>query len=224
MTNVFRYAIVKNMKNLIQKGWPEELQNYSKDLVELDLNVPRGIYFLFRRGELVYIGKSNNIHRRIHQHRSRRVFDKALYVPVDDYMDVMETILIKSFKPKWNVKDNPDNIPKKTHVNKGIKRTLQVSMGPHPKPTPKYKMKDISLIISKASDDIIKRVLSTITEIERKIIIKRYGLFGCEKYTLQRIGDEYGLSRERIRQIQNKAERKIAHPTRMNAILNSLKE
>lgn len=46
-------------------------------------------------------------------------------------------------------------------------------------------------------------------ERERIVIVKRYGLFGCPDLTLQQVADELQLTRERVRQIQEKAEGKL---------------
>lgn len=51
--------------------------------------------------------------------------------------------------------------------------------------------------------------LTVLHERERSIIQKRYGLFGERAMTLEEIGGEFNLTRERIRQIQEKAERRL---------------
>ena len=52
------------------------------------------------------------------------------------------------------------------------------------------------------------------TERERRVVELRYGLDGGEARTLEAVADEFGLSRERIRQIEAKALRKLRHPSR----------
>jgi len=42
-----------------------------------------------------------------------------------------------------------------------------------------------------------------------QIICRRYGLFGCQKETLQAIGDDMGISRERVRQLEEKAIKRL---------------
>ncbi len=57
-------------------------------------------------------------------------------------------------------------------------------------------------------------VLRTLTERERKILEMRFGLTDGYQYTLEEIGKQYKVTRERIRQIEAKALRKLRHPTR----------
>ncbi len=53
------------------------------------------------------------------------------------------------------------------------------------------------------------KILDVLTPMERTIIRWRYGLHDCEEMTLKEIGEHYNLSRERIRQLQEQALRKI---------------
>jgi len=55
----------------------------------------------------------------------------------------------------------------------------------------------------------VERLLGTLTQIETRIIRWRFGLDDGEELTLRDIGDKYGLSRERIRQLQEQALRKM---------------
>ncbi|HEY4415568.1 MAG TPA: RNA polymerase sigma factor RpoD [Verrucomicrobiae bacterium] len=67
-----------------------------------------------------------------------------------------------------------------------------------------------SLLREKLSD-----VLTTLTERERKILEMRFGLLDGYERTLEEIGKMYNVTRERIRQIEAKALRKLRHPTRV---------
>jgi len=60
----------------------------------------------------------------------------------------------------------------------------------------------------------IQEVLSTLTPRERRVLTLRFGLDdGCQR-TLEEVGNEFNVTRERVRQIEAKALRKMRHPTR----------
>ena len=60
----------------------------------------------------------------------------------------------------------------------------------------------------------LDRVLGTLNERERRIVEMRFGLVDGYGRTLEELGKHYKLTRERIRQIEAKALRKMRHPTR----------
>ncbi len=62
--------------------------------------------------------------------------------------------------------------------------------------------------------DRIESLLDQLTEREREVIRLRFGLADGRSYTLSEIGALFSLSRERVRQIQAKAMRKLRHPRR----------
>jgi len=59
----------------------------------------------------------------------------------------------------------------------------------------------------------IERALSTLTERENDIIRMFFGI-GCQEMTLEEIGERFGLTRERVRQIKEKAIRRLRHTSR----------
>lgn len=75
--------------------------------------------------------------------------------------------------------------------------------------------------------DKMNEVLSTLTDRERKVLIRRFGLLDGKPKTLEEVGLEFNVTRERIRQIEAKALRKMRHPTRskqLRAFLDLLEE
>jgi RNA polymerase primary sigma factor len=60
----------------------------------------------------------------------------------------------------------------------------------------------------------IERALSTLTEREREIVKCFFGIGGAAELTLEEIGDKFELTRERVRQIKEKAIRRLRHSTR----------
>ena len=77
---------------------------------------------------------------------------------------------------------------------------------------------DVSLV-SESLKSEIQAALSVLNERERNVIEASYGL-GMQELTLEEIGEKYGLSRERVRQIKEKAIRKLRASTQ-NKILKS---
>jgi len=63
--------------------------------------------------------------------------------------------------------------------------------------------------------DKLGEVLNTLTERERRILELRFGLVDGYARTLEEVGKQYKVTRERIRQIEAKALRKLRHPTRI---------
>jgi RNA polymerase primary sigma factor len=61
-------------------------------------------------------------------------------------------------------------------------------------------------------------VLKNLTERERKVLVLRFGLEDGHQRTLEEVGQEFGVTRERIRQIEAKALRKLRHPSRGKAL------
>ena len=66
--------------------------------------------------------------------------------------------------------------------------------------------------------DEIDRVLSTLSPRESRIVELHYGLHNGNPLTLQAIGDRFGLTRERIRQIQAASVKKLQHPSRSSML------
>ncbi|MFW5800990.1 MAG: sigma-70 family RNA polymerase sigma factor [Spirochaeta sp.] len=96
--------------------------------------------------------------------------------------------------------------------------------------TPMYAEKDSSTLVEFIEDqgyrhpeaiaeanalrDDINQVLGMLTEKEAEIIQYRFGLNGRSPLSLKEIGDRYNLTKERIRQIEKKAVKRLQHPSR----------
>ena len=70
--------------------------------------------------------------------------------------------------------------------------------------------------------DGVEEVLSTLTPREARILRLRYGLQNGRSYTLEEVGRKFGLTRERIRQIESKALRRLRHPSRSRQLKDYL--
>ena len=66
--------------------------------------------------------------------------------------------------------------------------------------------------------EALKEVLDTLTEREAEVLRMRFGMYDGRTHTLEEVGQEFGVTRERIRQIENKAIRKLRHPSRAKKI------
>jgi RNA polymerase primary sigma factor len=60
----------------------------------------------------------------------------------------------------------------------------------------------------------VEEVLSTLSPREARVLRLRFGLSGERAYTLEEVGEKFGLTRERIRQIEGRALRRMRHPRR----------
>jgi RNA polymerase primary sigma factor len=76
-----------------------------------------------------------------------------------------------------------------------------------------YKHPETQLEEQSLKDDI-NRVLHTLSDKEAEIIQYRFGLNGRSPLSLKEIGDKYNLTKERIRQIEKKALKRLQHPKR----------
>jgi len=70
--------------------------------------------------------------------------------------------------------------------------------------------------------DRVEQVLSTLSPREARIIRLRFGLENGHPYTLEEVGQKFGLTRERIRQIEGKALRRLRHPCRSRLLKDYL--
>jgi RNA polymerase primary sigma factor len=68
----------------------------------------------------------------------------------------------------------------------------------------------------------IDKVLDELTEREKKVLQLRFGLRDGRARTLEEVGREFNVTRERIRQIEGKALRKLRHPSRSRKLKDYL--
>ena len=79
-------------------------------------------------------------------------------------------------------------------------------------------------ILHRELEKTIRTVLHTLTPKEEKIIIMRYGLDDGTEKTLEEIGIKFNVTRERIRQIENRAFEKLRHPSRSKKLRGFFEE
>ena len=72
----------------------------------------------------------------------------------------------------------------------------------------------IDIVASQSLSDQTKKVLATLTSREEKVLRMRFGIGEKTDHTLEEVGQSFDVTRERIRQIEAKALRKLRHPSR----------
>ncbi|HEX7568423.1 MAG TPA: sigma-70 family RNA polymerase sigma factor [Anaerolineaceae bacterium] len=75
---------------------------------------------------------------------------------------------------------------------------------------------------SKLLQEKVEEVLDTLPPRETRILRLRFGLEDGKNYTLEEVGEKFGLTRERIRQIESKALRRLRHPRRARQLRDYL--
>jgi len=71
-------------------------------------------------------------------------------------------------------------------------------------------------------EENLEEVLAALSDREAKVLRMRFGLGGKRPMTLEEVGKEFGVTRERIRQIEAKALRKLKHPSRRKKLQDFL--
>jgi RNA polymerase primary sigma factor len=79
-----------------------------------------------------------------------------------------------------------------------------------------------SILINESLSEEIKRSLSTLTEREREIVVLFFGLSTNHPLSLEEIGEKFNLTRERVRQIKDKALQRLRHTSRSKILKSYL--
>ena len=72
--------------------------------------------------------------------------------------------------------------------------------------------------------EALTEILGTLTEREADVLRMRFGMYDGRTHTLEEVGQIFGVTRERIRQIENKAIRKLRHPSRSSKLKDYLED
>jgi RNA polymerase primary sigma factor len=78
------------------------------------------------------------------------------------------------------------------------------------------------IIVHRELRERFRKVLATLTPREARIVRMRFGIDLDQEYTLESIAQEYNLTRERIRQVEEKALTKLRHPVRKDQLSDFL--
>lgn len=133
----------------------------------------------------------------------------------------------------------PEEIGKKMHMDpEKVREILKISQNTTSLETPVGDGEDDSILGDFIADDKqvspydstsrqmlrenIEEVLSALSDREAKVLRMRFGLAGNKSMTLEEVGRKFGVTRERIRQIEAKALRKLKHPSRRKKLQDFL--
>jgi RNA polymerase primary sigma factor len=111
-------------------------------------------------------------------------------------------------KVRWVLKVSRHPLSLESPVGDGEDSELGMFIEDELNPTP-YQTVFQSMLKEK-----IEEVLGTLTPREARVLRMRFGLVTGIPYTLEEVGEKFGLTRERIRQIEGKALRRLRHPRR----------
>jgi RNA polymerase primary sigma factor len=173
----------------------------------------------------------------IRQAITRAIADQARTIRIPVHM--IETInkLVRTQRmlvQELGREATPEEIADKMdmHVDK-VRKVLKIAKEPISLETPVGEEEDSSLgdfiedkkvinpaeaIVNLNLAEQTRRVLSTLTPREEKVLRMRFGIGEESDHTLEEVGQDFNVTRERIRQIEAKALRKLRHPSRSNKL------
>ncbi|MBF0532763.1 MAG: RNA polymerase sigma factor RpoD [Candidatus Omnitrophica bacterium] len=173
----------------------------------------------------------------IRQAITRSIADQArtIRIPVHMTETINKIIRVsRMFVQEYGREPSPQEIAKQMRISVSkVKEILKISQVPISLQTPigdegdthfgdfiedKKAVSPANATLQSMLKDEIHHVLQTLDERERKILELRFGIFDGTTRTLEEVGAEFNVTRERVRQIESKALRKLRHPTRSRRI------
>jgi len=157
----------------------------------------------------------------IRQAITRAIADQARTIRIPVHM--IETInkLIRTSRylvQEQGREPTPEEIAEKMEIPlEKVRKVLKIAREPISLETPIGEEEDSHL------GDLAeqtRKVLATLTPREEKVLRMRFGIGEKADHTLEEVGQDFAVTRERIRQIEAKALRKLRHPTRSRKLKN----
>lgn len=100
-----RQAAAQKMRETCQEVYTHLMRQFAKDA---PLDCATGVYFLYKKGALQYVGQSVNVYSRIQQHRGMKDFDQAKFIACHrSKLDDMEGFFIRLLEPPLNGGKDP---------------------------------------------------------------------------------------------------------------------
>jgi RNA polymerase primary sigma factor len=173
----------------------------------------------------------------IRQAVSRSLADQSRTIRVPVHM--IETInkIVRTSRQMLNEigrEPTPEELAKKLHMPlEKVRKTLKIAKEPLSLETPigeegdshlgdliedKNAILPIDAVIQSNLRETTTRVLASLSAREERIVRMRFGLGMNSDHTLEEVGQQFSLTRERIRQIEAKALRKLKHPSKSSAL------
>jgi RNA polymerase primary sigma factor len=169
----------------------------------------------------------------IRQAISRGVHDQARTIRVPVHMIEVISKIVRTSRQIFieiGREPTPEELAEKLGMPlEKIRRTLKIAKEPLSTETPvgdeedshlgdfiedKNAIQPVDTAIQSSLRDTIAEVLASLTPREERIIRMRFGLGMTSDHTLEEVGNTFSVTRERIRQIEAKALRKLKHPSR----------
>ena len=177
----------------------------------------------------------------IRQAVTRSLADQARTIRVPVHMIEIINKIVRTSRQMLNQvgrEPTPEELAKKLHMPlEKVRRTLKIAKEPLSLETPigdegdahlgdliedKNAILPIDAAIQSNLRDTTTRMLASLTAREERVVRMRFGLGVSSDHTLEEVGQQFSVTRERIRQIEAKALRKLKHPSRSRELRSFL--
>ncbi len=175
----------------------------------------------------------------IRQAVTRAIADQSrtIRIPVHMIENIQRVSrIVKEYVQEHGVEPGPEEIAKRARMPlQRVKSILKISKDPISIETPigedeesmlkdfiedKTHLSPLDYVMQSDLRDVIGKILRTLSPKEAMVIKKRYGLGEDMPLTLEEVGLEFDVTRERIRQIEMKAIKKLKHPSRCRWLMD----